>query len=112
MKTVRTITHFTNCLCVCLTLLVATVYHQKALSGYFLLGVFQIAISVIITLTCSSDKNLGKPIALYWLFVALYFLVALPILNKLGHEVFAFMFIPMLIAIYNCYLTYIIYKRP
>jgi hypothetical protein len=108
MKTFKNILHYTNCLFVAFCLITALIYGEKALAYYFLLAVFQVFISIIITFTSITKETFFKTIFIYWLSVAIYFIIILPIATTLKIQPFGLLFFPIVIAIHNCYLTYLI----
>ncbi len=111
MKIITTITHYANCLIV-VFILSALIVDTKGIGYYLYLGIFQLTITFIISMAYAFSEKLGKYIGLYWLFVVLYFFTQYILSQFLNRELgqYFFSIVPMLIAIYNCYLTYKVMK--
>ena len=107
MKTLRKITHYFNVVAVTTCIVLALIYFDKALTGYFLLGLFQVTLTLILSVTYLFKKKRLKPILVYWLLVVAYFIFILRIFIYFNNEILGFLLPPILIAIYNCYLTYL-----
>jgi hypothetical protein len=105
MKTIKLITHFSNILFVILCFIFAIVHYDKALIGYFFLGIYQIVLTLIITISFHVRKKNIKSIIIYWLMVATYFILIQRLFHCYNQEALGFILFPSLIALYNCYLT-------
>ena len=104
------IIYYINCIAVISTILLYTVYGQKALTAQFFLGCFQTATGIIITLQLKKfPKHKTNKLFYYWMAVIVWFTLQLS-LNRIVGDYFALVLligIPMLIACYFTYLTYL-----
>ena len=106
------IIHYINCIAVISTILLYAVYGQKGLSAQFFLGCYQITVATIITIKYKRfPKHKTDKLFYYWLAVIIWFIIDFS-LNDLVEEYFIILLIgiPMLIACYFTYITYIIQK--
>jgi len=101
----RRILFYFNLMATLTCLLFALIEGEKALAGYFFLGIFQVITSLIVSfIAFTEQKNSG--FLIYWLMVVGFF-----VLNSTLHlNSILFMMLPMLIALYNCYAYYRFYK--
>lgn len=88
-------------------LLWALISGKGAMSGYFFLGLFQLLATLIMHFEAFSRGFKLKGFVIYWAMVLLFFVLA----NQVKLNTFLFMALPMLIALYNCYLYYWFYKQ-
>jgi hypothetical protein len=103
----KKLVHYTNATATTICIISAIILKEQAISVYIYLGLFQIAQTFILTLISFYRKrNILETIS-YWFMVVGFFSLA-KIINT---NPFLFLLLPMLIALYNCYLTYIYYKK-
>jgi hypothetical protein len=102
--------HYTNCFAVAFTLVLYAIYGETALTAQFFLGCFQMATAIILTLQFKKfPKHKTNKLFYYWMAVILWFILQLS-LNRIVGDHFALVLligIPMLIACYFTYLTYL-----
>ena len=111
------ISFYINIIAVVAILLLYAIFGMKALSGQFVLGCFQILIAIIITVTKMISKNKynteSKHLLRYWISVGVWFIMLKTLYrsNSLVIETIIISVIPMLIACYFTYTTYLIHKQ-
>lgn len=100
-------THYFNLLSVITCLIFAIVFHDKVLIGYLFLGLFQIILLIVITIKFIIYKKYIKSIMIYWTLVLTYFFIIQRIFNHYNCEELGLLSVPIMIAFYNCYITFL-----
>lgn len=104
----KAVFNYINLTLVSITIILAIRYGEKALTAYFFLGIFQLISAFIILLIKYSKKEFFKEIMIYWILIILYFFI---MRNIISNEIIELLIIPILIAIYHCYMTFKITKK-
>lgn len=100
----RRIVLYVNCVFVSVSAIGALLVGDEALSWYFFLGAFQLLTGfIILAMNSMTFQNKLPEILLYWGLVALYFFIIVPVVPN---ETIRLLVVPMLIALYHCYVTY------
>ncbi|MFM2213561.1 MAG: hypothetical protein RL427_824 [Bacteroidota bacterium] len=95
--------HYLNTTLAITTALLALIYGEKALTAFLLLGAFQLITAFIISVILSYKRQAFKEIIVYWILIFIYFII---IINLISNEEIKLLFIPIIIAIYHCYMTF------
>lgn len=103
----KTLFHYLNVTFVTITIILAIVNGEQALTAYFFLGVFQLISAFIMLIIFGNKEIITKEIIIYWIMIILYFSL---VINIFTNNTIKFLIIPILIAIYHCYLTFKITK--
>ncbi len=99
----KTVFNYVNLAFVIITIVVALIHGEKALSAYFLLGAFQLITALILLIIKSYQGKLSKEILIYWSLIIIYFLI---VINIFSNMTIKLLLIPILIAIYHCYMNF------
>ncbi|WP_291131058.1 hypothetical protein [Flavobacterium sp. UBA7682] len=100
----RKFIHYMNIVFVSIGAITALFFGEEALVIYFYLAIFQLLTGLIILAVNSLSHNNALPqILIYWGLVLLYFIL---IVNIDINNTLRFLIIPILIAIYHCYVTH------
>ena len=94
---------YLNTIFVSITIVLAIIFGEKALTAYFLLGAFHIITAFIIIAVKSYKRQHFKEIIVYWILIFIYFLI---IINFISNQQIKLLIIPIPIAIYHCYMTF------
>lgn len=106
----RQLFHYFNVVFVAITAIGALFPDDKvhAMLFFLFLGAFQLISALVILAAKSLKLNAFKEIIIYWILVILYFTV---VLNFVEDQTVKLMVIPLLIAIYHCYVTHRLLNR-
>jgi len=99
----KTFLHYLNTTLTITTVLLGIIFGEKALTAFLLLGAFQLITAFIISAILSYKRHAFKEIIVYWILIFIYFLI---ILNLISTDEIKLLFIPIIIAIYHCYMTF------
>ncbi|MEN9336696.1 MAG: hypothetical protein RLZZ500_1683 [Bacteroidota bacterium] len=101
--------HYCNALLTLITTGMAIFTGEGALMGYVILGLFQLFVGFIyIFQTLFVAPQFASKVLLYWLTVITYF----GVVRYFHPHTFIFLSLPLCIASYHCYLTYLISDQP
>ncbi len=111
--------HYINCFFYLITIIPYLTIYYAMVGMYvqFILGFVQIIIAIILLFyTKKYNKNIKEHILYYWssVLVILFIILALSKSNNIGNDIIQIAFIiiiPMLIASYFVYITYLIQKQ-
>lgn len=103
----KKIFNYVNLAFVIITIILALIHGEKALSAYFLLGFFQLTTALILLIVKSYQGKLSYEILIYWSLIITYFLI---VINIFSNMTIKLLIVPILIAIYHCYMSFKINK--
>lgn len=104
----RQLFHYFNVIFVISVILSTFFCGESSVLFYLFLGAFQLISALVILAGKSMKLNTFKEILIYWALVLLYFAVVVPIVDN---DRMRMMVIPILIAIYHCYMTHRLLNR-
>lgn len=85
-------------------IVVALTKNDTSLLFYLALGFFQVITTLLTTYASISEKQNSSLFGIYWVMVFIFFLLLR--LGAVKFESSLFMILPMLIALYNCFVHY------
>ncbi|KOS07633.1 hypothetical protein AM493_17480 [Flavobacterium akiainvivens] len=109
------IAHYVNYAAVALTITLYTAYGFKALTAQFLLGCYQVITAIILTVLLRKfEKQQTVKLLVYWILVITWLLLALTLRNLKERIYIPIILcgIPMCIAGYFVYVTYVFSLNP
>lgn len=105
----KTFFHYLNIILLSRCIYSAIEYGDSSLDKFLTLAIFQIFYGFAIVYTKAENLKNFKEIKIYFLAVVVYFIL---IIHLVDDRTVKLLIIPLLIASYNCYVTYKFINRP